>query len=156
MVWGGLCGLCWGAVHWLTGAPHPHLHANAQLPDDPAELQRLLEKREEELKRAKLRVAAKDHEVATKAAEVRERDERVGKMEAQLETAELKLAISNTELLRYKRTYALHACTCVDGLALPPHGHSRPWPHLSHPAMSMRLPSLHTCNYRPADHPLRG
>ena len=108
-------------------APHPH--ANTQLPDDPAELQRLVEKREAELRVAKVqlkeRVAAKEAEVAAKEAEV-------GKVEARLETAEIKLTISNTELLRFKRT-------CV---YMSTHPRSRLWPHLAHPFMYLPADQL--------------
>ena len=88
------------------------------MPDDPGELRRLVEKREEELKRTKLRMAAKNQEVAAKAAEVREKAAEVRERDARLVTAEIRLTISNTELLRFQRT-CVRACICVDGFDPP-------------------------------------
>ena len=76
-------------------------------------------------------------------AEVRVRDERVGKMEAVLGKMEAEV--------REREAEVRCACVCVDG---PTDPRSRPLPHLAHfayPFMYIYLPSL----YRPADDPQR-
>ena len=105
-------------------APFLRIHTHTQLPDDPSELQQLLMKTGAELRNAKLRVGKMKAEVRVRdervgkmeavvgkmEAEVRVRDERVGKMEAEVREREARLTLanaalasSNTELLRYKR-----------------------------------------------------